>query len=118
MERRGCIEYKIALKELFRVLTVLCREYSTENKSQLVLAALTGIAELNIENVLQIKGGSHSMHVKKAVIPVAVALVFFWVTSVFAGHGAKSANKTEVIAGGEQVTISGTILDSHQEQIG
>ena len=52
------------------------------------------------------------------ILPSAVVLLFFLVTFAFAGHGAKSANQPMVIEGGEQVTISGTILDSHKEPIG
>ena len=57
------------------------------------------------------------MHTIKLYISVTVAMVCLFVTPALGGHGAKGAHK-EVIEGGEHVTISGTILDSHKEPVG
>jgi len=58
------------------------------------------------------------MHTIKFYISVTVAMVCLFVTPALGGHGAKSSQKAKVIEGGEHVTISGTILDSHEEPIG
>ena len=48
---------------------------------------------------------------------VTVALVFL-ASLAFAGHGAKKSHEAVHIEGGDYVTISGTIIDSHKEPVG
>jgi len=58
------------------------------------------------------------MHRRTAtILPSAVVFLLFLVTFAFASGGAKNANQPMVIEGGEQITISGTIIDSHKEPI-
>jgi Na+/H+ antiporter NhaD/arsenite permease-like protein len=53
------------------------------------------------------------------LVTVTLALSFFLFTFAFAGgHGAKKAHKMLHIEGGDYVTISGTIFDSHKEPVG
>ena len=58
------------------------------------------------------------MRTIKTCALLALVFLIFLISPAFAGHGAKSADSQTVIEGGEHVTISGTILDSHKEPIG
>jgi Na+/H+ antiporter NhaD/arsenite permease-like protein len=51
------------------------------------------------------------------LVTVTMALSFLC-TFAFAGHGAKGAHEAVHIEGGDSVTISGTIIDSHKEPVG
>ncbi|MBW2109180.1 MAG: anion permease [Deltaproteobacteria bacterium] len=57
---------------------------------------------------------------KQRFLLISTCLVFFLclVPVAFAGHGAQTAHETVEIEGGDTVTISGTILDSHKEPVG
>ncbi len=58
------------------------------------------------------------MRILKIIAPVTAALLLFLITPALAGHGADNSRAAIAVEGGEQVTISGTILDSHHEPIG
>jgi Na+/H+ antiporter NhaD/arsenite permease-like protein len=58
------------------------------------------------------------MHIKKTLF-ITIILLFSFVTLALAsGGGGKKAAHMVIIEGGEYVTISGTILDSHKEPVG
>ena len=58
------------------------------------------------------------MYSKKGLFLVTLFLTLLVATFAFAGHGGGKAHKAVHIEGGEYVTISGTIIDSHKEPIG
>ena len=59
------------------------------------------------------------MRTQKTLLVGTLSIVLcFLCTFAFAGHGAKSAHKVVHIEGGDHVTISGTIIDSHKEPVG
>jgi Na+/H+ antiporter NhaD/arsenite permease-like protein len=57
------------------------------------------------------------VHKTPLILAVTIALSFLC-PFAFAGHGGGSAHKMVHIEGGDYVTISGTIIDSHKEPVG
>ena len=55
---------------------------------------------------------------KKLLFIFLTIIVSFLSTHAFAGHGGNKTHEDVHIEGGEYVTLTGTILDSHQEPIG
>ena len=60
------------------------------------------------------------MSKQKALLLLTVFLLipFLASTAVAGGHGGKKAHQAVHIEGGDYVTISGTIIDSHKEPVG
>ncbi|HID30591.1 MAG TPA: citrate transporter, partial [Desulfobacterales bacterium] len=59
------------------------------------------------------------MRTQKTLLVATLSIVLcFLCTFAFAGHGGKKSHEMVHIEGGDVVTISGTILDSHKEPVG
>ena len=60
------------------------------------------------------------MRTPKVIMPVIISLVllFFGSLAFASGGGGKKTHEMVIIEGGEYVTISGTIIDSHKEPVG
>ena len=58
------------------------------------------------------------MRTLKLLLLVVAVLALSVPTLAFAGHGGKGAHEMVHIEGGDYVTISGTIIDSHKEPVG
>jgi len=53
-----------------------------------------------------------------AIVVIAIVIFSLWTPLASAGHGSAGNSRMKHIPGGDYVTISGTILDSHKEPIG
>ncbi len=56
--------------------------------------------------------------ITKPTLIFATIIILLFSSFAFAGHGAANKHEPAHITGGDSVTISGTILDSHKEPIG